>query len=163
MRWIHRHGREQRVKLTFTVIVCEGQSLCVEFIDLQYANLLLGQGRPQTLVPTGILFVDKFVGGMVDKLALLRHGQTVESAGVIAVFELLEQAPDTDFKELIEVAGGDRQKLHPLEERIGQVTGFLKNTPVELQPRFLAVEKKGTIVRRFPNHRIKGVPCVLRE
>ena len=36
----------------------------------------------------------------------------------IAVFDLLQHACQADFDELVQIAGGDGEKFHPLEQRI---------------------------------------------
>src|SRR5262249_12100657 len=53
---------------------------------------------------------------------------------------LLLQARDADLEELVEVAGEDREELHPLEQRQTRVAGEREHAPVEGEPRELAVQ-----------------------
>src|SRR3712207_8029033 len=50
------------------------------------------------------------------------------------------QAGDADHVELVEVAGEDRQELHPLQQGEGVVLRQLEHAGVEVQPRQLAVD-----------------------
>ena len=90
--------------------------------------------------------VDRRVLGdeLEDPLAgggeLLVGGPAVGRAGDLAGLDLLAQAGDADLEELVEVAGEDRQELHPLEERVALVARLVQDAGVELEPRQLAVQ-----------------------
>ena len=142
MRRVDRHGCKQRIEFALTILFDKSLGLFIEFVEAQHPNPLLGQFRTQSLVPGRILFVNKFVGGAVDKVALLDHGQAARSARVLAIFELLQQATDTDLKELVKIARRNSEKLHALEKRIIRVLGLFEHARVKLQPRLFAVQKK---------------------
>ena len=69
-----------------------------------------------------------------------------------ALLGLLKQAGDADFDELIQIAGGDGQKLHAFEEGIVRVERFFEDAAVELQPGKMAVKEKARVVRRSALH-----------
>jgi hypothetical protein len=70
---------------------------------------------------------------------LQRHA--VRSRLGIAVFNPLQDAGDANLDELVQIAGRDGQKLHPLEERIGLVLGLLQHAAIEAEPRLVPAEK----------------------
>ena len=152
MRRVHGYRSEQRVKLAFAVVVHERHRRVIEFVDAEDANSLLCQFRPQSLVPAGILFFDELVRRFFDQFPLLHHSETVGSSGVVAVFELLQQAADPDLKEFVQVAGRDGQKFHAFEQRIAEVSSLFEHAPIEFQPRGFAVKKGGAIAQSLPNH-----------
>ena len=156
MRRVHGDRREQRLEFPFAVVVHERQCRLIQFVDAEHANSLLRQFRPQALVPAGILLFDELVGRMVDQFALLDHGQPVGSGGIVAVFELLQQAADPNLEKFVEVAGGNGEKFHPFEQRIAEIVRFFKHTPVELQPRGFAVEKRSAIAESLPDHSLSN-------
>ena len=53
---------------------------------------------------------------------------------------------DPDHKELIEVAGEDRQKLHPFQQGFGRIQRLLEHPEVETDPAELAVDHQTGIV-----------------
>ena len=55
-------------------------------------------------------------------------------------FDLLQDAGDADLQKLVEVAGGDGEKLDALEQRVGGVVGLFEDAAVELKPRLVAVQ-----------------------
>ena len=152
MRRVDRHGREQRIQFAIAVVVDEGQGSLIQFVETEDANSLLREFRPQTLIPVGILFRDELVGGFLDQFPLLHHGEPVGGGGVVAVFDLLQQAADPDFKEFIQVAGGNGQKLHAFEQRIAKISRFFKHAPIEFQPRCFAVKEGNATAQSLSNH-----------
>src|SRR5450631_1707414 len=89
---------------------------------------------------------------VVDQFPLLHHGEPTWSGGVVAVFELLQQAADPDFKEFVQVAGGDGEKFYALKQRITEVSSLFEHAPIKLQPRCFAVQECGAIARSWSNH-----------
>ena len=152
MRRVHRNRGKQRIKLALAVVVHERHGRVIQFVDAEDANSLLRQFRPQAIIPAGILFFDELMGRVFDQLPLLHHGEAVGSRGVVAVFELLQQAADTDLKEFVQVAGGDGQKFHAFQQRIAKVSRFFKHAPIEFQPRCFAVQKGGAITWSLSSH-----------
>ena len=76
-----------------------------------------------------------------DELELLADGQAVgradgEPGGLPAL-----QPGDAHHVELVEVAGEDRQELHPLQQRQRLVLGELQDAGVEVQPGQLPVQE----------------------
>ena len=49
------------------------------------------------------------------------------------------QAPNTDHKELIQIAGKDRNKFHPLQKRNRRILCLFQNPVIEFQPGKLSV------------------------
>jgi hypothetical protein len=70
----------------------------------------------------------------------------------MAVFELLQQAADSNFKKFIQIAGGDREKFDALEQRIADICGLFKHAPIKFQPGRFAIQKRGAAVRRLSTH-----------
>ena len=68
--------------------------------------------------------------------------QAIRPGLVVAVLNALHDAGDADFYELVEVGGGDREKLDPLEQGIAEIFGLLQDPPVESQPGLIAAEKE---------------------
>ena len=52
----------------------------------------------------------------------------------------LQDARHAHLDELIQIARGDRQKFHPLEQRILFVARFFQHSMVELHPRMVPVK-----------------------
>ena len=58
------------------------------------------------------------------------------------------EAGDADHEELVEVAGEERHRPDPLEQRQALVLGHLEQPQVEAQPRQLAVEEAVVVLRQ---------------
>ncbi len=155
MRRVHRDRSEQRIKLALAVVIHERQCLLIQFVDAEDANSLRRQFGPQALVPAGILFFDELVSCVLDQFALLHHGEPVGSGGVVAVFELLQQAADPDLEEFIQIVGGNGEKLHAFEQRVTEISGFFEHAPIKLQPRCFAVKKGRAMAWSLSNHVVK--------
>ena len=160
---VHRDRGKQRIELPLAVVVHEGQRRLIQFVDAEDANSLLRQFRPQAFVPAGILFFDELVGCVFDQFPLLHHGEAVGSGGVVAVFQLLQQAAHPDFEEFVQIAGGNRQELDAFEQRIAEISGFFQHAPIKFQPRGFAVEERGAIVQSCSNHIVKVVEWNVRQ
>src|ERR1035438_5920074 len=89
---------------------------------------------------------------LFDQLPLLHHSEAIGSHGVVAVFELLQQATDPDFEELVQIAGGDSQKFHAFEQWIAEISSLFEHAPIEFQPRCFAVQKGGAAARYSSDH-----------
>ena len=73
----------------------------------------------------------------------LLHGRHAVGADVRAVaLDLATEAGHPDLEELVEVAGEDRQELHPLEQGVAPVPRLVEDAGVELHPGQLAVEDR---------------------
>ena len=51
------------------------------------------------------------------------------------------QARHAHHEEFVEIVGRDREKAHPLQQRMGLVGGLLEHPAIEMQPRQLAVDE----------------------
>ena len=67
--------------------------------------------------------------------------QAVGAFFAAALFGLLQKAGNSNFHELVEIAGGDRKKLNAFEQGIRSVERLVEHSPVELQPGKMPVEK----------------------
>src|SRR5260370_27202689 len=94
-----------------------------------------------------------------NQFPLLHHCEAVGSGGVMAVFELLQQAAYPDLKEFVEITGGDGQKFHAFEQRIAEIPGFFEHAPIKFQPRFFAVEEGSAIAQSLPDHVLPNYVC----
>jgi hypothetical protein len=61
--------------------------------------------------------------------------------------DLLLQAGDADFEELVQVAGEDQQELQPLQQRVGLIQRLFQHADVELQLRQLAVDVQAAVIQ----------------
>ena len=118
MRRVDGDGREQRIDLA--LIKCGGILLLPSVIAscMQHANPSRVQSGQQLLVPAAVLALDK----RAHLRGVARRGSApaspVRADLVVAVFNTLQEAGDADFDKFVEIAGGDGQKLHALEQRI---------------------------------------------
>ena len=72
---------------------------------------------------------------------VLRRGQAVGRAFDGGAFDLLFEAGDADFEELVQVGAEDAEELDALEQGRGRVQRLLQDALIELQPAQLAVEE----------------------
>src|SRR5215467_9842813 len=145
MRGINGHRRKQQVELAFAIFLHEGASVFIELMQTEHADSLPRQLGAQALVPATVLFGNKPVHFLRDQIAFFRQGEAVGAGFGIAIFNLLHQAGDADFKEFVEVAGADRKKLEPLEQRVVRILRLFEHTAVELEPGKFTVD----VIRRI--------------
>ena len=79
------------------------------------AHLMLFQLRQQNVVENRVLAVDVTMHQLADARQRLMRLQTVGARLLAGKRDLLLEAGDTNFEELIEVAGENQQKLQPLQ------------------------------------------------
>ena len=151
---IDRDGRQQRVNLLLEVILGKVAGLWVQLPPFQQANALLAQFGQQVLVPALVLVVHKAVDLGVQHGERLFGAQAVVAGLAVAVFDALHQAGLADFNVLVEIRGGDGQKLDPFQQRIGQVLGLFEHTPVELHPGVVPSVEQLLLLRNF-GHRVR--------
>jgi hypothetical protein len=72
------------------------------------------------------------------------------------MFDALEKTGNANFHELIQVAGGDGQKFHTLEQRIIFIAGLFEDAPVKLQPLQVPIKIVTRIFQRDSFHRVSG-------
>ncbi len=145
---IHGYRRQQRIDLLLAVRVDKRLLLGVQFFEVQDANIFPGKSRQQLLVPALVLFFDELVGLSRDEISFLLSGQGIRAGINESFFNALQQASHPHFKELIQVACGNGQELHALQQRIVLVGGFLQHTAVESQPGSFAIDVKRRIFNR---------------
>ena len=134
MRRIHRHWRQQRIQFLFAVFFDEAQRSGSNSCSPRTRIPFSAERRTQPRIPAVVLIVDKFVGQLVQQIPFFGKGQAVRAGLVVAVFNLLHHGGDAHFEELVEIAGGDGEKLQPLEQRIAFVLGLFEHTPIEREP-----------------------------
>ena len=111
MRWIDGDRRKEWVHLTLVVQRRRLTRHVVHLIPLQYADARRTQRRQQLLVPAQILLGHKAMHHCVDRGQGLLQGGAVGSGLGITVFNPLQYSGHADLDKLIQVAGGDGQKL----------------------------------------------------
>ena len=79
-------------------------------------------------------------GATLDLGELLVHGHPVGAQRGNTGSTLLDQAADSDLKELVEVAARDGEELRPLEQRARAVLGELEHAGVEVEPAEVPVD-----------------------
>ena len=124
MRRIHRHGSQQRVQFPLAVCLHKAHRLCVQFMQTEHANALLGERGTQFCIPAVILVVYELMGLLAQNVALFIERQAIGTSLVVAVFNLLQYGGDADFKEFIEIARRNGEELQALQQRIALVARF---------------------------------------
>ena len=100
--------------------------------------------------------VHQLLGALGDQRQLLADGQAVGGAdGQPGALPALEPG-DAHHVELVEVAGEDRQELHPLQQRQRLVLGQLQHPGVEVQPGQLPVQEAVGRQGRGPGRDLGG-------
>src|ERR1700722_18543560 len=140
VRGIDRNRRQERIEFLLTILIYKTQRGGIQFVQGQHSNTARRQSRTQARVPAVILVVDKLVAQVSEKFALLHQRGAVGTGFVVAVFNLLHHGGNANFEELAEIAGGNREKLYALEQRIAFVPGLFKHTTVEREPRGVSIE-----------------------
>ena len=111
-------------------------------LAIQYADAGRMQSGSQRLVPAAVLALDEGtqLGGVAVEGLLRRHA--IRADLVVAVFNALHHAGHADLDKFVEIGGGDGQELHPLEQGIARILGFLQNAAIEAQPGLIAAEER---------------------
>jgi len=111
---IDSQRRQRRKHLGVEVGIDVPLLLGIQLADAQERDAGLRQARLQLLVPQAILLGDHALGAQRHAGQRLGRQQAVGTGLDHARAKLLLQAGDADHEELVEVAGGDAQKLQPL-------------------------------------------------
>ncbi|MNI38929.1 hypothetical protein D3C73_930900 [compost metagenome] len=111
------------------------------------ADLMLFQFRQQDVVEDRVLAIDVTMDQFADAGQGLMRLQTIGAGLFTGKGDLLLEAGDTNFEELVQVAGEDQQKLQPLQQWIGLVQRLLQHADVELQLRELAVDVQAAVIQ----------------
>jgi hypothetical protein len=71
----------------------------------------------------------------------LAGGETVGTRFGDAGFDLLFEAGDSDFEELVEVAAGDAVEPEPFQQWVVGPEGFFQDAVIEFEPAQFAIEE----------------------
>ena len=135
-----RERRQDREDLAPEALVEALSLVGGDVVEAHDADAVLVQRRAQVLLQRARLALH-VVGDLgADRVERLARRAAVLERRLDAGVDLVVQARDPDHEELVEVVGGDRDELQPLEQRHGLVLRELDHALVELQPRQLAVE-----------------------
>ena len=94
------------------------------------------------LAPARLLVAGKPGHRVVDADELLGRSHPVRAAGEDAGAHLPLEAGDPHHEELVEIVRGDRKEADPLEKRMLGIVSLLEDSPVEVEPRQLAIDVK---------------------
>jgi hypothetical protein len=144
MRGVESDGGEEGIDLVVEVLGGEGTVGGAELFPLEDADAGGGKLGDEVVVPAGGLFAGK-VMEPVAEFVEASGGSEAAFVGLLGkaegFFELLEDAGDADFDELVEVAGGNGEELDALEQRIGAVFGFFEDAAIEEEPALVAIDE----------------------
>ncbi len=70
-----------------------------------------------------------------DAIAFFGGRKAVRPSLAISLFQLLQNTGNPDLNKLVEIVGGDGQKLKPLQQGVAGILSFLKHAAVKRQPR----------------------------
>ena len=135
MRGIDRHGGQQRDRVLSRNIrrrtaLAAGSNSC----KTQNADSMFRKRRSQAIAPALVLLVHEFVGQLGEDISLFDQCQAVGTGFIEAVFDLLHQCRYADFEKLVEIAGGDGEKLQPFQQRITLVFRLFEHTVIKREP-----------------------------
>ena len=141
MRGIDRDRREQRrdglYEKLFDVLAGCGPKL----FEIAHVDRFVRQRGNEFFAPASVLFRHELVNSL-HQLGENFFLRAAVGAGVaISLLDLLQEAGEANFDELVEIARGDGQEFHALEERIRGIARFFEHALVELQPREVAIQR----------------------
>ena len=97
------------------------------------------QLAPQLLPHRG-LRLEQPLGPRAHRFELLLGVVAVGGDVFDTFLQLLQRGCHANHEELVEVAPGDAEELHALEQRMGRVAGLFEHTLVEREPAQLAID-----------------------
>ena len=112
---------------------------------LDDGNFFVAQDRCERLVPAVGDFAQHHFGSGPHHREALTGGKAVGRGDLVARATLARERRDAHHEEFVEVVGGDRQKLHPLERGMGVGPGLRQHALVEGEPTELSVDIQGGI------------------
>src|SRR5580692_2107831 len=130
-----QHGKQpidEQLPQPSTVLA--GQRLVVENGNAFGMQALLQIG------PAALLSLDKACGNLGDRGQLLLGGQSVVALYRKAARRQFLEGGDPHHVELVEVAVGDRQEPHSLEQWVARIARLLEDPLVESEPGQLAID-----------------------
>ncbi len=163
VRRIDRERRQQRKDLPQEVLLEPGPFPLGDIRPVDQHDPLLRQHLAQ-FAPALLLVAGQHRNRLGDAHQLLGRRQPVRALEGDAFAHLAAQAGDADHEEFVEVVGRDRQKPHPLQQRMGLVGGLLEHPAVEMQPgQFPVDEALGTAAQARPRRRGESRPGLRRK
>ena len=91
--------------------------------------------------PAPLLPLNQSCGDLGNGMELLVRDLSVAAPDGNAAGRRFLPAGDADHEEFVEIAVGDRQEPHPLEERVSRVACLFEDALVKGEPGQLAIEK----------------------
>ena len=141
MRGIDRDRREQRRNGLHEKLFDVFAGLGPKLIEIADADRFIGKRGDKFFAPAVVLVLHERVDPL-DQLGENFVLRAAVGAGVaVSLLDLLQEAGEADLDELVEIARGDGQEFHALEERIRRIARFFENALVELQPREVAIQE----------------------
>ncbi len=143
MRRVQANGGEHRHQFT-EEIAADPLALFLRPVrPAQEADPLAVQVRDQHFVEQAVLFRDQLVGAGADKRVDLPHVQSVRAGGRRRLqLDLLLQAGNADFEELVQVAAENTEEAQSLQQRDVLILGLGEHAPLELQLAGLTVQEE---------------------
>ena len=157
VRRIDRHRCQQGIDLALVEVLRMLQRGARELLPLQHAHVVLLERGQQVIVPAGILRLHKVCQVAAQHLepSLRRQATLVRALRLVeTLFNLLQNPGNANLDKLIEVACGDGEELHPLEQRIAGVDCLREHTRVELEPALIAAKEHAIERRRRRNRHL---------
>jgi hypothetical protein len=152
MRRVNGDGGQERVDFTLIVVGGKGARFVVHFFPAEDADVGLAHGGQQILVPAAVLVGDEPLGFFLDGIEGFAQGSAVGRGLVVAVFDALQDACNANLEELIEIAGGNGEKLDSLKEGVGGILRLFEDAAVEAEPGFVTAEEKALSALDFFPH-----------
>jgi hypothetical protein len=119
MRWVQRHRRQQRVHLLMEETAGKGAVGLAQLLPAHNADSGRAQLRRQPLFQQAAWSRANWCSQAQTVHALFRRQPALVGALRQAepLFQTLQHAGHADLEELIQVAGGDGEKLYALQQR----------------------------------------------
>ena len=140
MRRVHGHRSQQRLYGFYVVIFNVQPRRRTQLLQTHHANRFRPQRRQQLFAPAVVLRFHEAMNFLRQLLQHFRRRAPIRPGLAIAVLHLLQDAGHAHLHELVQVARRDREKLHPLEQRISLIARLFQHSFVELHPRMVPVE-----------------------
>ncbi|MNI35857.1 hypothetical protein D3C73_898940 [compost metagenome] len=153
VRRVEADRGDDRCDLVAEIAAHPGLELGRPIAATDEADLMLLQLRQQNVVEDRVLTVDVTVYQFADARQRLMRLQTIGARLFTGEGDLLLQAGNANFEELVQVAGEDQQKLQPLQQWVGLVQRLLQHADVELQLRQFAVNVQAAVIQTGNGHR----------
>jgi hypothetical protein len=136
---VERQRGEHRADVAREVAVQVFVDLRRPALRIEQADLLVLEQLAERR-PRGGHGLEHHVRARAHRFELLARGVAVGCHVFDAGPEPAHRGGDADHEELVEVGAGDRQELHPLEQRMALVLRLREHALVELEPAQLPVD-----------------------